>query len=95
MMGTCLIINDDIILYFQGNSDRGWNDPPMFSFNPSLQQGSPRRLLNKRVAYPAAGLPTPGHAGLNMEASPLFRHFIFMQVCIKKMIYVCCVKCSV
>ena len=65
-MGTSLIINDDNILYFLGNSDRGWNDPPMFSFNPSLQQGSPRRLLNKRVAYPAAGLPTPGHAGLNM-----------------------------
>ncbi|GAB1604562.1 steroid receptor RNA activator 1-like [Argonauta hians] len=37
-----------------GNTDRGWNDPPMFDYSSiNIKQTQPRRnLLNKRVAYP-------------------------------------------
>uniref|UniRef100_A0A0L8HMA9 SRA1/Sec31 domain-containing protein n=1 Tax=Octopus bimaculoides TaxID=37653 RepID=A0A0L8HMA9_OCTBM len=37
-----------------GNTERGWNDPPMFDYSSvNTKQTHPRRtLLNKRVAYP-------------------------------------------
>ncbi|XP_036367586.1 steroid receptor RNA activator 1 isoform X2 [Octopus sinensis] len=37
-----------------GNTERGWNDPPMFDYSSvNTKQTNPRRtLLNKRVAYP-------------------------------------------
>ncbi|XP_064609383.1 steroid receptor RNA activator 1-like [Liolophura sinensis] len=42
-----------------GNPERGWNDPPVFSFAPSstnTAESSPRRtVLNKRVAFPLSG----------------------------------------
>lgn len=53
-------------IIFAGNTERGWNDPPMFDYSSvNAKQTYPRRtLLNKRVAYPmsndvanAANLP--------------------------------------
>ncbi|KAJ8266016.1 hypothetical protein GJAV_G00124970 [Gymnothorax javanicus] len=36
-----------------GNQERGWNDPPQFSYGLQTAQGGPKRnLLNKRVAPP-------------------------------------------
>ncbi|XP_067664139.1 steroid receptor RNA activator 1-like isoform X2 [Haliotis asinina] len=45
-----------------GNTDRGWNDPPLFNYGSAAQsQASPRRTaLNKRVAYPMATPPSAG-----------------------------------
>uniref|UniRef100_A0A3Q2ZRU4 Uncharacterized protein n=1 Tax=Kryptolebias marmoratus TaxID=37003 RepID=A0A3Q2ZRU4_KRYMA len=31
-----------------GNQDRGWNDPPQFSYGLQMARGPPRNLLNKR-----------------------------------------------
>ncbi|XP_061596448.1 steroid receptor RNA activator 1 isoform X2 [Cololabis saira] len=37
-----------------GNQERGWNDPPQFSYGLQKAQGPQRNLLNKRVAPPTA-----------------------------------------
>ncbi|CAJ1063193.1 steroid receptor RNA activator 1 [Xyrichtys novacula] len=37
-----------------GNQERGWNDPPQFSYGLQKAHGPQRNLLNKRVAPPAA-----------------------------------------
>ncbi|XP_048187334.1 steroid receptor RNA activator 1 isoform X3 [Perognathus longimembris pacificus] len=41
-----------------GNKERGWNDPPQFSYGLQTQAGGPKRTpLTKRVAAPQDGLP--------------------------------------
>ncbi|RVE63404.1 hypothetical protein OJAV_G00136150 [Oryzias javanicus] len=40
-----------------GNQERGWNDPPRFSYALQMARGPPRNLLNKRVAVPADSGP--------------------------------------
>lgn len=35
-----------------GNQERGWNDPPQFSYDLQRAHGPPKNLLNKRVAPP-------------------------------------------
>ncbi|XP_078217055.1 steroid receptor RNA activator 1 isoform X1 [Callithrix jacchus] len=41
-----------------GNKERGWNDPPQFSYGLQTQAGGTRRtLLTKRVAAPQDGSP--------------------------------------
>uniref|UniRef100_UPI0037E7AFC4 steroid receptor RNA activator 1 n=1 Tax=Semicossyphus pulcher TaxID=241346 RepID=UPI0037E7AFC4 len=43
-----------------GNQERGWNDPPQFSYGLQKARGPQRNLLNKRAAPPAAsGLGAP------------------------------------
>ncbi|XP_074958512.1 steroid receptor RNA activator 1 [Phalacrocorax aristotelis] len=43
-----------------GNQERGWNDPPQFSYGLQAQAGGPRRtLLSRRAPPPPAGTP-PG-----------------------------------
>ncbi|KAM6983425.1 steroid receptor RNA activator 1 [Tautogolabrus adspersus] len=37
-----------------GNQERGWNDPPQFSYDLQKTRGPQRNLLNKRAAPPAA-----------------------------------------
>ncbi|XP_070773610.1 steroid receptor RNA activator 1 [Enoplosus armatus] len=37
-----------------GNQERGWNDPPQFSYGLQMAHGPQRNLLNKRAAPPAA-----------------------------------------
>lgn len=37
-----------------GNQERGWNDPPQFSYDLQRARGSPKNLLNKRAAPPTA-----------------------------------------
>ncbi|XP_070839043.1 steroid receptor RNA activator 1 [Chaetodon trifascialis] len=37
-----------------GNQERGWNDPPQFSYGLQMAHGPPRNLLNKRAAPAAA-----------------------------------------
>ncbi|XP_040830648.1 steroid receptor RNA activator 1 isoform X1 [Ochotona curzoniae] len=52
-----------------GNKERGWNDPPQFSYGLQTQTGGPKRTpLTKRVAAPQDGSPRvptseilPGH----------------------------------
>lgn len=41
-------------IFLTGNTDRGWNDPPVFDYQSSsaLQSVHKRTNLNKRVAYP-------------------------------------------
>uniref|UniRef100_A0A3P9KVI4 SRA1/Sec31 domain-containing protein n=1 Tax=Oryzias latipes TaxID=8090 RepID=A0A3P9KVI4_ORYLA len=45
-----------------GNQERGWNDPPQFSYALQMARGPPKNHLNKRVAAPvdsgAGVLPT-------------------------------------
>uniref|UniRef100_A0A665TU30 Steroid receptor RNA activator 1 n=1 Tax=Echeneis naucrates TaxID=173247 RepID=A0A665TU30_ECHNA len=41
-----------------GNQERGWNDPPQFSYGLQKVRGPPRTLLNQRAAPPAAGTRT-------------------------------------
>ncbi|XP_060911792.1 steroid receptor RNA activator 1 [Labrus mixtus] len=36
-----------------GNQERGWNDPPQFSYDLQKARGPQRNLLNKRAAPPA------------------------------------------
>ncbi|XP_048851094.1 steroid receptor RNA activator 1 [Brienomyrus brachyistius] len=46
-----------------GNQDRGWNDPPQFSYGLQTQGGPKRNLLNKRVPPPqlsGSQSPVPG-----------------------------------
>ncbi|XP_036380599.1 steroid receptor RNA activator 1 isoform X2 [Megalops cyprinoides] len=49
-----------------GNQERGWNDPPQFSYGLQTAQGGPKRnLLNKRVAPPQShGSQTPPPCGM-------------------------------
>ncbi|XP_075020058.1 steroid receptor RNA activator 1 isoform X2 [Calonectris borealis] len=43
-----------------GNQERGWNDPPQFSYGLQAQAGGPRRTpLTRRAPPPPAGAP-PG-----------------------------------
>uniref|UniRef100_A0A8D0SEZ8 Steroid receptor RNA activator 1 n=1 Tax=Sus scrofa TaxID=9823 RepID=A0A8D0SEZ8_PIG len=45
-----------------GNKERGWNDPPQFSYGLQTQAGGPKRTpLTKRVAPPQDGLPRGPH----------------------------------
>ncbi|XP_074772288.1 steroid receptor RNA activator 1 [Athene noctua] len=45
-----------------GNQDRGWNDPPQFSYGLQAQAGGPRRTpLTRRAPPPPEGAP-PGAA---------------------------------
>ncbi|KAG7484552.1 hypothetical protein MATL_G00050530 [Megalops atlanticus] len=48
-----------------GNQERGWNDPPQFSYGLQTAQGGPKRnVLNKRVAPPQShGSQSPGPGG--------------------------------
>ncbi|XP_035035243.1 steroid receptor RNA activator 1 isoform X2 [Hippoglossus stenolepis] len=50
-----------------GNQERGWNDPPQFSYGLQTARGPPRNLLNKRAAPPAsgAGAPPPMYSSAN------------------------------
>ncbi|XP_067348523.1 steroid receptor RNA activator 1 isoform X3 [Channa argus] len=41
-----------------GNQERGWNDPPQFSYNFQMARGPQRNLLNKRAVAP--GRPPAG-----------------------------------
>nr|XP_031526948.1 steroid receptor RNA activator 1 [Vicugna pacos] len=44
-----------------GNKERGWNDPPQFSYGLQTQAGGPKRTsLTKRVAAPQDGSPRGG-----------------------------------
>ncbi|XP_063058694.1 steroid receptor RNA activator 1 [Engraulis encrasicolus] len=46
-----------------GNQERGWNDPPQFSYGLQTAQSGPKRLLNKRVPPPqlsGSQSPSPG-----------------------------------
>ncbi|KAG7237362.1 hypothetical protein INR49_032452, partial [Caranx melampygus] len=38
-----------------GNQERGWNDPPQFSYGLQMARGPQRNLLNKRAAPPVSG----------------------------------------
>jgi len=52
----------EFITYFEGNYDRAWNDPPVFSLQVNAMGGGrpvPTKLT-KRVAYPGEGISTPG-----------------------------------
>ncbi|XP_072231544.1 steroid receptor RNA activator 1 [Leuresthes tenuis] len=44
-----------------GNKERGWNDPPQFSYGLQMARGPQKNLLNKRAAPPTdSGTETPG-----------------------------------
>ncbi|RUS73068.1 hypothetical protein EGW08_019165 [Elysia chlorotica] len=40
-----------------GGKNDGWNDPPLFTYNPTTQPTPPRRHLNKRVGFPLSSPP--------------------------------------
>ncbi|KAM8899070.1 steroid receptor RNA activator 1 isoform 4-T4 [Spinachia spinachia] len=40
-----------------GNQERGWNDPPQFSYGLQMAPGPQRNILNKRAAPPTARPP--------------------------------------
>ncbi|XP_070712126.1 steroid receptor RNA activator 1 [Pempheris klunzingeri] len=42
-----------------GNQERGWNDPPQFSYGLQVAHGPHRTLLNRRAAPPAASGAPP------------------------------------
>lgn len=42
-----------------GNQERGWNDPPQFSYGLQMARGPQRNLLNKRAVPPASGAGAP------------------------------------
>ncbi|XP_064017416.1 steroid receptor RNA activator 1 isoform X2 [Pogoniulus pusillus] len=45
-----------------GNQERGWNDPPQFSYGLQAQAGGPRRsLLTRRACPPPEGAPPGAH----------------------------------
>lgn len=48
-----------------GNQERGWNDPPQFSYGLQMARGPQKNLLNKR-----ATLPTASDAGVPPTAPP-------------------------
>ncbi|CAI9591667.1 unnamed protein product, partial [Staurois parvus] len=41
-----------------GNKEKGWNDPPQFSYGLQVSGGGKRTLLNKRVPVPLQDPPT-------------------------------------
>ena len=51
---VCFRLFQDKTLFSTGNTERGWNDPPVFDYQSSsvLQSVHKRTNLNKRVAYP-------------------------------------------
>nr|XP_019964088.1 PREDICTED: steroid receptor RNA activator 1 isoform X3 [Paralichthys olivaceus] len=55
-----------------GNQERGWNDPPQFSYGLQMARGPPRNLLNKRAAPPVSGsgAPPPMYPSANPLAPP-------------------------
>ncbi|XP_042287765.1 steroid receptor RNA activator 1 [Thunnus maccoyii] len=55
-----------------GNQERGWNDPPQFSYGLQMTRGPQRNLLNKRAAPPAsdAGAPPMAPVTSNPLAPP-------------------------
>lgn len=57
-----------------GNQERGWNDPPQFSYGLQMARGSPRNVLNKRAAPPlsGAGAPPTMYNPANPLAPPQF-----------------------
>lgn len=57
--GTCGAEVEMAELYVKpGNKERGWNDPPQFSYGLQTQTGGPKRTpLTKRVAAPQDGSP--------------------------------------
>lgn len=40
-----------------GNQERGWNDPPQFSYGLQTKRGPHRNLLNRRAPPPGSGAP--------------------------------------
>lgn len=50
-----------------GNQDRGWNDPPQFSYGLQTARGPQRNLLNKRVGPQSSSGP-----GTPPSAPPIF-----------------------
>ncbi|XP_029924348.1 steroid receptor RNA activator 1 [Myripristis murdjan] len=55
-----------------GNQERGWNDPPQFSYGLQTAHGPRKNLLTKRVAPPAAGpgAPPPAPPSFSPLAPP-------------------------
>ncbi|XP_074528439.1 steroid receptor RNA activator 1 [Halichoeres trimaculatus] len=56
-----------------GNQERGWNDPPQFSYGLQKTHGPQKNLLNKRAAPPGApgsGSPLMAPPSLNPLAPP-------------------------
>uniref|UniRef100_A0A1A8DGT5 Steroid receptor RNA activator 1 n=1 Tax=Nothobranchius kadleci TaxID=1051664 RepID=A0A1A8DGT5_NOTKA len=55
-----------------GNQERGWNDPPQFSYSLQVTHGPQRKLLNKRPSPATASgvLPTPPNSS-NTAAPPM------------------------
>ncbi|KAL7297580.1 hypothetical protein TKK_0009258 [Trichogramma kaykai] len=51
--------------------DPGWNDPPSWAYTPAVKttgpEAQPKRLLNKRVAYPLSS--KPGES--NLSSTPI------------------------
>ena len=49
------------VLAYNGNSDRGWNDPPTFAFSANKGNAKPKIDLRKRVSHQQAldGARTP------------------------------------
>ncbi|XP_078100688.1 LOW QUALITY PROTEIN: steroid receptor RNA activator 1-like [Sander vitreus] len=52
-----------------GNQERGWNDPPQFSYGLQTARGPHRNLLNKRAA-PGVGAPPPTPPSSNPLSPP-------------------------
>uniref|UniRef100_A0A1A7Y823 Steroid receptor RNA activator 1 n=1 Tax=Iconisemion striatum TaxID=60296 RepID=A0A1A7Y823_9TELE len=53
-----------------GNQERGWNDPPQFSYGLQVTHGPQRNLLNKRPGPVSGVLPTPPNSS-NTAAPPM------------------------
>lgn len=54
-----------------GNQERGWNDPPQFSFGSQTNSGGQKRnLLNKRVPPPQLSAQTPESGGHLSPTTP-------------------------
>lgn len=54
-----------------GNQERGWNDPPQFSYGLQAQAGGPRRnLLTRRAPLPPEEAP-PGQRWQSPRPTPL------------------------
>ncbi|XP_030725282.1 steroid receptor RNA activator 1 [Globicephala melas] len=55
-----------------GNKERGWNDPPQFSYGLQTQAGGPKRTpLTKRVAAPQDGSPRVPTSETSPGAPPM------------------------
>ncbi|XP_044077796.1 steroid receptor RNA activator 1 isoform X2 [Siniperca chuatsi] len=53
-----------------GNQERGWNDPPQFSYGLQMARGPQRNLLNKRAAPDAGAPPMTPPSSSNMAPPP-------------------------